>query len=214
MNLLSTVRDRVTKWWWAGSSNDNSLLETGTIDNNVDSKLPQTKTDIIQALNNKQDVFSFLYDDFDNYKKDNWEAMTYSDTLDLAKKYFEQDESLHTGYIYRGMWLSIDSLRKIYNEGMHVNKCDDEDNDSICFTGQDKLYSSKTIERAVQEEQNQISVIFEVPLKLLRDYHIRFGWSWDKFAVDWDIPVDIIQKIKIFVVDYKTKDLIIIPLSN
>lgn len=78
----------------------------------------------------------------------------------------------------------------------------------MCFTVQDPYYSSQTIERAAQENQDQISVIFEVPLKLLKDNGMRFGWGWDKLTIDWDISANIVKKCKIFIVNYKDKDLV------
>gem|GEM_PF-5399914 len=73
------------------------------------------------------------------------------------------------------MGLSIDAARNIYKSGMLLKNVADQDDPELCFTSSDPFFSQRTIQRAVQENLDHLSFIFEIPIHLLKEYGIK---SW------------------------------------
>jgi hypothetical protein len=148
-----------------------------------------------------------LYNNFNDYRKDKNPPIDFTHATTLVEKYFN-NKSNWSECIYRGMWLSIESIRKIYEKGMLIQDTEDSDDAGICFTVEDSFYSQRTISRASQSEQDQLSFIFQIPTSLLKEHQIPGWWWWDKFTIYGDIPADIIQQCAVFVVDYKNQTLV------
>ena len=170
-------------------------------------KPSSTAWDIEMTLSSIQDQFSFLLDNADAYKYQPW-VIGSSESTYLASKYFVEDNNTWSESVYRGMWLSIDQIRDIYKEGLLLSKTQDDEHDEICFSVQSPYYSSKSISWAAQSNPDQFSFVFQISIDLLKEHKIRFFGSWDKFVVAQDIPADIIKQCTVFVVDYKTQDLV------
>lgn len=165
--------------------------------------------DLHKNLSSPQDQFSFLDENSGDYQK-NEQHIDYDEALFLAKKYFKNANTTWSECVYRGMWLSLDSIRKIYSEWLLLSKTEDEEHEDLCFTDQNAYFSGKSIQRATQANPDQLSFVFQIPIALLQEYNLEFyGW-WDKFVVTQDIPVDIIKQCSVFVINYTTKDLILI----
>lgn len=167
----------------------------------------ETKQNIYTNISWTHDQFTFLYDNFDDYREN--DRLNNIWPLDLAKKYFTSD------CLYRGMALSVDSIKKIYQEGMlrkHVQDVKDGREDAeICFSSGDLFYSKNALQWARQSEHDQLSVVVEVPISLIEKYKISFSGSWDKVSVYQDIPPELMQQCRMFVIDYKHNDLL--PIS-
>lgn len=164
-----------------------------------------------------QDQFTFLYNNFDNYKEDKNPPRDFRHVTKLLEKYFVNDPNPWSSCIYRWMWLIIDDIRKIYNsewmlkEKVNYNSYhdDEEENEKIiCFT--DRYHAYKAIGWAAQEGE-ELSFIFEVPERLIKEHNIPLNWSGDVMRIERDIPPEIIQQSNIFVVDYKNQTLVKIP---
>jgi hypothetical protein len=114
-----------------------------------------------------------LYDNFDNYRKDKNSPVDFTYATQLVKKHFVDPNSGDDDCVYRGMGLSIDAIRNIYEKGMLLKDLPDQDAPEFCFTGSDPFFSQRTIQRASQESPDHVSCVFEVPIHLLKQYGIQ-----------------------------------------
>lgn len=167
-----------------------------------------TQQDLHTNISWVQDQFTFLYNNFADYRRDKNPPVNFTHATQLAQKYFVDTQQWQKDCVYRGMGLSIDAARNIYKSGMLLRDVADQDDPELCFTSSDPFFSQRTIQRAVQENPDHLSFIFEIPIHLLKKYGIKSWWWGDKFIVSGDIPPEIVQQCRVFVVDYKNDDLI------
>lgn len=80
MNIFWNIFNKLTK------ANTTQSLDDRSSESSVGTVATLWKKELTQTLDDIQDRFSFLYDNFDKYRKENWESISYNDRLEIKMK--------------------------------------------------------------------------------------------------------------------------------